>query len=61
MKKNKLNIEELNIEELNINELISLDGGSPFSNDFCFYAGRVYGFFSSFGLGATKGSANRFA
>lgn len=61
MKNKELNIKELNIKELNIQELIAIGGGSPFSDNVCFYAGRVYGFLSSFGLGATEGSANRFA
>jgi hypothetical protein len=52
---------ELNVQELNVQELITIKGGSALSDDICYYAGRIYGFCSSFGLGATKGSANRFA
>lgn len=61
MKNQQLNIEELNIQELNIQELGSINGGSQWSDDICYYFGVGYRMLKSFSSAGAEGSANRFA
>jgi hypothetical protein len=52
--------QKLNTKELNTKELVTINGGSQWSDAICYYAGVSYRMLQAFSSGAEKGSANRF-
>jgi len=57
----KFNVQEFSVQELNVEKLVSVNGGSQWSDDLCYYAGVGFRMLQAFSSRGAAGSANRFA